>query len=905
MILESIRMTHVGPFRETACIGPLAHGLNVLAAYNEEGKSTVIRAAVRTLFDAHTSGSEEIRQLQPVGTTLAPSVTVVFQSGGQKFRIEKSFLASPRSELSQWRDHRWERIAEGDTADDKLREILRSEKPGKGATKPSHWGLFQYLWARQGESTGWPSWEGEAGKLVRARLARIELDPIIEQLKSGLEAEFEPIFTPQGKPKLHGLLESAETELARFETELQDLRRKQRQLEDCQTRFQQLGEQLATLESEAGQKRLDAGNIEKQAAEIERLVPELQARRREFESTQKALHAVDKDIVDNRAAETLVAELKVDADRIGRDLKALIAQETAFTKRRNEAANAQEQLQTGRARTQTDLDRILDLLKFRRAFGELEPLRDRFDEAGKRNAEVARLEQQKSKLPTVTPQKVKRLEGIESSVRQLKAQIEIIGISIELTPDRVSEVEVAESGKTRKLRLESGRTETLKTGDSLRLHLSTWGTIRVRSGAAELKQLRKQLSELQRELSTELNELGTKSVADAAGASEARRDLEARLREIKNQLKRALGDFDDLNSLQRDINQRQRHLQSLETTLRQTKSEQSAPLAELEAHEEQLRAELRTADDKLRQHADQIKSLSEQTSTCRDKRAQLDNERSVFAERLSNTQNQIEQIHKRYTAGLDAAQSRARHDFTEAEARVAVVSAKLPPDAEKLPERNRRAAKAAADAEQALRRTRTQKDELAGTLRALGAEGTYSTETGVLESISIRRAEADAARHHGWSARLLRDLLERRKEAATRAVLTPLQEKISATFADLTGDHARKVYLDETLQIRGVGRSETELLPFELLSQGTREQLLLALRIAVADAVANGEPQLLILDDVLVNTDPVRQHRVLDLLQSAALRLQILILTCHPDRYRGIGAQTTIELQQDGHTPNR
>jgi hypothetical protein len=36
-----------------------------------------------------------------------------------------------------------------------------------------------------------------------------------------------------------------------------------------------------------------------------------------------------------------------------------------------------------------------------------------------------------------------------------------------------------------------------------------------------------------------------------------------------------------------------------------------------------------------------------------------------------------------------------------------------------------------------------------------------------------------------------------------------------------------------------------------------------------------------ILDDVLVNTDPVRQERILDVLGAQAARLQILIPTCH------------------------
>jgi len=56
----------------------------------------------------------------------------------------------------------------------------------------------------------------------------------------------------------------------------------------------------------------------------------------------------------------------------------------------------------------------------------------------------------------------------------------------------------------------------------------------------------------------------------------------------------------------------------------------------------------------------------------------------------------------------------------------------------------------------------------------------------------------------------------------------------------------------------------------------------------VAQELATDEPQV-ILDDVLVNTDQVRQERILDVLSIQATHLQILILTCHPDRYRGVG----------------
>ncbi len=218
----------------------------------------------------------------------------------------------------------------------------------------------------------------------------------------------------------------------------------------------------------------------------------------------------------------------------------------------------------------------------------------------------------------------------------------------------------------------------------------------------------------------------------------------------------------------------------------------------------------------------------------------------------------------------------------------------LPPDFEKLPERNKRSAASLQQIANDLQARRTERDQAQATLEILGGQGLYSRETELEEKQAEALLRRDAARARGWSARVAHDLIEHRKQAATKAVLAPLEQRLSAAFAELTGDTARQVFLDERLQIAGIGRSREETHAFEQLSQGAKEQLLLCLRLAVAQELATDEPQVLILDDVLVNTDPVRQDRVLDVLGAQAARLQILILTCHPDRYRGVGQPVVI-----------
>jgi hypothetical protein len=106
MRIEAIELYRVGLFLQRRRIGPLADGLNILAAPNEQGKSTLVRAGARCLFDRHTSKSDEIKALQPAGTDLAPEITVEFRAGPGRFRLSKGFLVSPESLLREWREVR-------------------------------------------------------------------------------------------------------------------------------------------------------------------------------------------------------------------------------------------------------------------------------------------------------------------------------------------------------------------------------------------------------------------------------------------------------------------------------------------------------------------------------------------------------------------------------------------------------------------------------------------------------------------------------------------------------------------------------------------------------------------------------------------------------------------------------
>lgn len=80
-----------------------------------------------------------------------------------------------------------------------------------------------------------------------------------------------------------------------------------------------------------------------------------------------------------------------------------------------------------------------------------------------------------------------------------------------------------------------------------------------------------------------------------------------------------------------------------------------------------------------------------------------------------------------------------------------------------------------------------------------------------------------------------------------------------------------------------VDDAEGNSLPVEVLSRGTREQLFLSLRLALASSYSRrGSPLPLVLDDVLVNFDSDRAKAAAGVLRDfAAAGHQLLVFTCH------------------------
>ena len=181
-----------------------------------------------------------------------------------------------------------------------------------------------------------------------------------------------------------------------------------------------------------------------------------------------------------------------------------------------------------------------------------------------------------------------------------------------------------------------------------------------------------------------------------------------------------------------------------------------------------------------------------------------------------------------------------------------------------------------------------------------------STAQGALSQVGGQRIEEQAAqakealaalarREHeleveygGWKL-LLDTLAEAEREDATHlgdALVKPVSERMAA----LTNGRYSEVGIGPQLDATGIRLGEAER-SFNDVSVGTREQVALLLRLAIAEALGS----FVILDDHLTQSDPERMAWLRGLLGEAAQKVQIVVMTCHPDAY------LTGDLARDAH----
>ena len=185
-----------------------------------------------------------------------------------------------------------------------------------------------------------------------------------------------------------------------------------------------------------------------------------------------------------------------------------------------------------------------------------------------------------------------------------------------------------------------------------------------------------------------------------------------------------------------------------------------------------------------------------------------------------------------------------------------------------MPETERMLSDAAVEAKQLHLRL----GQYLGRMEALGSADTLKLQ---LEKVNLRIAELEKVYN---AAVLGLETLLAAKQELQRRFAPRISQRAQELFGQLTHGRYQRLALDQELSVSAAAEGEDTLRGSLWRSDGTADQLYLALRLAVAGELTPEAP--LVLDDAFVRFDDDRLKEALNILNQSGKDKQVILFTC-------------------------
>jgi len=897
MILRSIGVQGWRCFADPMTVGPFGEAINVIHAPNAVGKSTLFEALLRGFFDGHRVGGREVESLRPWGRDLCPEVTLEFTEAGTDYRIKKRFLDSASSELFRKEAGKFVRLSEGEKADEFVRNLFSAGSPGRGLSKPAHWGLAQVLLVPQGELEV-PELSGNLVEDIQESLGVQVSGPGMGGLEERIEAAYLRLFTPGGKLKTG----KDAPRLVELQDQLHQLEEEQRGILEDLEGFEQVSRRVEDLRSERAQAKRDAESLDQelakarqQAQSYTKLVTDRDLKQAQMKAAS-ARHAELKQRIEGiDTARKELARAQEELERLGKDSSERLKELSRLNAQAEQAKSDLEEVRKGREAVDKAEKQAEDAERFVQAgkhLAELQTLLERIHEA------TQDLEAGKKELAATVAPDAKALKAIRKALTardEAQVRLDAALITLEIVPQKPGSIDILSAEETGRQEITPGTPVLVKGAPEVVVDLTGIARIRARGPAGSVEELREEVNKETRNLEALTAGFGTSDIDELEARSEQFNNIQQKVSDAQTKLDTLLS-----NTTSEEIEQESRKTEriigemsqayptwtdtppdadSLRNIARETKQAFKARIDEAElqhgkATEAFQSANLKTAkvqaEHDLRDR--EVKSISEKLEQMQ-KDGMDDPQRSAKLGEIS--------------LEWDAARSAAEKLETEL--------SQFQDDPRLIAERLEKQQNAIQD--QASTALESLKKE-EGRLEQLATSGPYSALSHVEEQIAELKTQIDSEELRINAIRLLRDTVHHCKAGLLSDLRKPVEESATRMIQRIAGTRLGNVQLADKFQPQAVtpriASSEVTLLD---LSGGETEQVHLAVRLALAEVLAGNDRRFLVLDDILTATDTGRLARILSILEEAARRLQLFVLTCHPERYRGLSAADFYDLE--------
>jgi hypothetical protein len=886
MRITSVAVDGVGKFGTQTEIAGLGHGVNILAAGNEAGKSTLFRAIRACLFERHNTKNEIIRDLMTDGLSLPITITLGFEHTDQNYTIKKSFVKSPAASLR--RDG--VEIARGREADEMVWELL-GIKPGSGRSVDE--AAFGILWVGQGQSLSVPepteaattalnaAIQAEVGTLVGGERARSVL--------SALKEELSPLITESGRPKVGGPYATASARLDIFQSDLAD----------AELRLSVLDGQLVDLAAKRSERaRLSDPSI------VGQLTTDLEAARQDLKAGESAtvllsqFEATEQRTKADVERETRqLADLQERAGRIDGDrnrarelcdaLTPLIEQDQAAREAirlaRAEMATLDTQAEADEA-LERELQRIATAVARVAARSDLSRRQTALGALGERLiTNAAALGNNRATAPVIAS-----LDKAERELSVLTARLEAAAsqVAVELGPTGAGQVLIDEKLLAGNIVQAAIDPLTIRIGDLATI------TISPPAGAAVSDQETRQ--RLQARLSTLVRDAGVLSAGELRAARAHRLALEAEAVGLQAELG-ALGIRDPSPALA--IEQIRTEIEEIDalviTTLAQAKLDELPTEDDVTLQQDALR---RSREEARRRRPTFDGAVEAQNAVL----ARVAGARGRLTGTLTEIRNRLDADvavladadRARLIAEAETKLRTARNDHGTKAAALEEQRQKAPSNEELERRRIRVIRLEAAIENRNVRLGALDKDiaNLEGQIQSAGGDGLGETVETLREERDLARREVEKHKARIATLLLLKETIETCYKEQRDRLHAPLRRHLQPFLNDVFP--SAELELGDGFAIAGIKRRGPTAETFERLSAGTQEQIAVLVRLAMGAMICErGQEVPIILDDALVFSDDDRIEQMFDALNRAGRTQQVIVLTCRTRVFAALGGR--------------
>lgn len=874
--------------------------VHVIHGPNESGKSTLAEAVAAALFCKATITGETLKRMQPYDGA-KPVVMVEFEQGG-RYKVEKHFKGQNGTcTLRQWDGDRMTASWQGSDAEQRLQGLLGVPEQGKGERRPEQMAHWRLLWVHQGTSMKSPSdnvnpetrgaLEGILARETDAAITTPEEARLIAELHRAVEDR----FTPVGRQhKAGGAVNLAEKEHERLSAELSDAEGRVRAIEQLSENHEKLQREIAGIQKQLPQLEARLKDRKAQKEKADQLTRDLAAHEKDLELAKREFREAHDDLKsvsdlkgsleglqeESQKADLELQELRQELDQTEEDRPALDAERTQAEQALQEARRSLMRMQAHTRALQAQV--------------EVGRFQEDFTRAQAAEEEKAELERQDAQL-LVTAEDLEALRLLEQSVAEARAALEAASARLQFRSSVPMKLE--KGGECRDL--EAGVEQDLVVDEHVLLEIGEGiAQVQVTPGREGLEQRRQRLAQAEAALADKLEHAGAKSVPEASRVVAEKADVQSRLGLAEARLAVLAPDGTDClrgrlaeqrKALAESIARRDGHIQEGDPDLPGTLTATEQETGQLQAAQAQAE----------KAHGEAKNRIDQMDATIADSRRKIELAAQGLrhlADRQDDKTRTLAQILRKYSdeAGL-AAQDQERGErvqgLREQCDQTRTQLSELSP--ESIEAEVDRAAKSVAASNDELQQKIKEQEGVRGQLQAADAFGLHERVGQLQADVGAARERLGRERLQAKALLLLHDTVRECQQEATRDMMEPLRERVEPLLRLVFRDAQINFALDDTsgqFVLEPLVR-EDEREEFGDLSMGTREQVGVAVRLAIGQVLAEDHDKCLpiVLDEPFVNTDPDRLRLMLGMLNQVKHSLQVVVLTCDFSGYRELG----------------